>query len=363
MTETRHEPVQGLDVPLFRRWCSETLPALGDVHGFGLLTGGQSNITISFESDIGPLVLRRPPLGHLMESAHDMGREYRALQALHGPVIPTPAPVHHAPEAAGGVDAEFYIMTRESGFALTDTAADARLAPADRIRLSHALASTLADIHAVDISQPALAGLGRPAGFRERQVNRWRRQLEASHSRDLPATEELGRRLSEVAPAAPGREGLVHGDYKFNNTLVLPSSDDGPARITAVLDWEMTTLGDPLTDLAVLGIYWDMPSYSEATAAHFETPVRPGAGYLEFNEIVERYTRRAEDHGHTDPVADLDWYLALAAFKIAVIVESLHYRFSRGLALGDDSKHAGTMTEPLARVGLEHLRKSRGLHS
>lgn len=362
MIETRHEASRALDEETFRRWCAEHLPDLKDVHDFRLLTGGQSNITIAFESATGPLVLRRPPLGHVMQSAHDMGREYRVLQALHNTSVPTPAPVHHSPEPAGGVNAEFYIMTLQEGFALTDAQANARLTDADRAELSRSLATTLADIHAVEIAHPALADLGRPAGFRERQVRRWTRQLEASRSRELPATEELGRRLSEGSPDSPGQESLVHGDYKFNNTLVLPGSAQGTARITAVLDWEMAALGDPLTDLAVLGIYWDMASYSEATAAHFETAVRPGAGYPGFDELVEHYTRRAEGHGRTDPVTDLGWYLALAAFKIAVIVESLHYRYSQGLAIGEDSKHAGAMTEPLARVGLEHLKRSHGLH-
>jgi aminoglycoside phosphotransferase (APT) family kinase protein len=363
MTEIRLGAVHALDEEAFRRWCAENLPALGDVHSFRLLTGGQSNITISFESAAGPMVLRRPPLGHVMQSAHDMRREYRVLQALKDTTVPTPVPICHAPEATGGVDAEFYIMTREEGFALTDAGADARLSDTDRAQLSRSLATTLADIHAVGTDHPALSELGRPAGFRERQVRRWTRQLEASRSRDLPATEELGRRLAENSPHTPGHVGLVHGDYKFNNTLVLPGSEDVPARITAVLDWEMAALGDPLTDLAVLGIYWDMPSYGEATAAHFETAVRPGAGYPAFDELVEHYTRRAEEHGRTDAVAGLHWYLALAAFKIAVIVESLHYRYSHGMAIGEDSKHAGAMTEPLARVGLKHLRRSHGLYA
>lgn len=363
MTETRHEADRALDEDAFRAWCAERLPELGNVDGVRLLTGGQSNITIAFDSDAGPMVLRRPPLGHVMESAHDMGREYRVLQGLHGTAVPTPAPIHHSPEPAGGVDAEFYIMTMVHGFALTDAQADARLSGTDRATLGRSLATTLAEIHAVDIQQAALVDLGRPGGFRERQVRRWNRQLEASRNRELPATEELGRLLAERSPDAPGQESLVHGDYKFNNTLVLPGSGEAPARITAVLDWEMAALGDPLTDLAVLGIYWDMPSYDEATAAHFETPVRPGAGYPSYEDLVQDYTRHAEELGRPDPVAGLDWYLALAAFKISVIVESLHFRYSQGLAIGEDSKHAGTMTEPIARVGLHHLRRSSGLRA
>lgn len=344
----------GLDIAKFETWIAQHHPELAPVSDFKRLTGGHSNISISFNSRRGPMVLRRPPLGHVMQSAHDMSREYRVLQGLNHTTVPTPEPILHGDDPASGVDAEFFVMTMRPGFALTDAAADAKLSPADRVALSHELMKKLADLHAVDISHPQLADLGRPDGFRERQVSRWNRQLEATKDRDLPTTVELGKRLAETIPQSEQLKAVVHGDYKFNNTLVA-LRDDGPAEITAVLDWEMATLGDPLTDLAVLGIYWNMPTISPETRDNFETPVRPEAGYPAFEELVDSYVDQSARHGIVIPTEDLDWYFALAAFKIAVIVESLHYRYVQGLALDDESATAGHMTEPLARAGLTYL--------
>jgi aminoglycoside phosphotransferase (APT) family kinase protein len=346
----------GLDTAKFETWIAQHYPDLAPVSDFKRLTGGHSNISIAFHSNRGPMVLRRPPLGHVMQTAHDMSREYRVLQGLDHTPVPTPEPILHANDPASGVDAEFFVMTMRPGFALTDAEADAKLTSADRIALSHELIEKLADLHAVDISHPQLAELGRPAGFRERQVSRWNRQLEATKDRDLPATVELGQRLTEVSPQSEQLMSVVHGDYKFNNTLV-ELRDEGPAEITAILDWEMATLGDPLTDLAVLGIYWNMPTISPETRENFETPVTPEAGYPSFDELIDKYVQQSARHGITIPTEDLNWYFALAAFKIAVIVESLHYRYVQGLALDDESATAGQMTEPLARAGLAYLKE------
>lgn len=352
----------GVDTDRFTHWISQHHPALAPVNDFRQLTGGHSNITVSFASSRGPLILRRPPLGHVMQSAHDMSREYRLLEGLEHTSLPTPKPILLADDPSSGVPTEFFVMTKRPGFALTDEQADAKLSPDDRASLSQQLAEILANLHAVDITRPQLADLGRPEGFRERQVKRWSRQLKSSRSRDLPATEELGRRLCEITPGSSPLASVVHGDYKFNNTLV-KLQDKGPAQITALLDWEMATLGDPLTDLAVLGIYWNMPLISEETREHFQTPIRLGVGYPGFDELVNAYVTRSEERGIVVPIGDLNWYLGLAAFKVAVIVESLHYRYAQGLALGDESVHVGTMTEPLARAGLKYLRSSNGLRT
>lgn len=357
MTQTEASSTEfGLDISKFEQWIAKHHPQLAPVTDFKLLTGGHSNISIAFSSARGPLVLRRPPLGHVMQTAHDMSREYRVLQGLEHTSLPVPEPILHADDPASGVDTEFFVMTMRPGFALTDADADAKLSADDRRTLSYLLVEKLADLHAVDITHPKLADLGRPAGFRERQVSRWNRQLEASKDRDLPATEELGRLLSEITPTSPALSSVVHGDYKFNNTLVSLSSD-AHAEITAILDWEMATLGDPLTDLAVLGIYWNMPTISPETRDHFETPVNLEAGYPPFEELIDRYIQQSATHGITVPTEDLNWYFALAAFKIAVIVESLHYRYTQGLALDDESANAGQMTEPLARAGLAYLKE------
>lgn len=353
MEDPEDRLARAVDVDAFRCWAA---PRFGAVGPLKLLTGGESNITIAFDSGTGPLVLRRPPLGHVMQSAHDMAREHAILSVLEPTGVPTPRPVHLATTPTGGVDTEFLIMTRSPGFALESPSESALFTPDERHALSLSLARILAELHAVEVTRPPASDLGRPAGFRERQVSRWSRQLQASRSRDLPLTEKLGARLTDALPSTPPRASLVHGDYKFNNTLVVPADPSGTAHISAVLDWEMAALGDPMTDLAVLGIYWDMPTYSPETAAHFTTPVDTAAGYPAFETLVDTYASHARSLGADEPVHDLPWYLGLAAFKVAVILESLHFRHAQGLAFGHESATAGRLTEIVASVGLRHLR-------
>jgi aminoglycoside phosphotransferase (APT) family kinase protein len=340
--------VPGLDLDAFATWCMAEHPDLGTPRDVRLLTGGASNITLTFTSDRGPLVLRRPPLGHVMATAHDMSREYRVLSALADTAVPVPRPLfqHDDTDGRAGVGQPFFVMEFVEGLALTDRDAGQAIPEQRRHGLSLDLARVLADLHTVDPRKVGLEDFGRPAGFLARQAQRWNRQLATSSSRDLPDLERLATRLLDSAPE-PSGAGIVHGDYKFNNTLVRTT---GECTIAAVLDWEMSTLGDPLTDLATLGIYWDMPVISEATRQHFATPVDQAAGYPVFEDLVAEYVRRRDLPG-----LDLEWYLAMAAFKVAVIVESLHFRFQQGKAVGEDSRYAGEMTAPLAAVGLRHL--------
>ncbi|MDI3330169.1 MAG: phosphotransferase family protein [Micrococcus sp.] len=340
--------IPGLDVDAFTTWCQADQPGLGTPRDVRLLTGGASNITLAFTSDRGPLVLRRPPLGHVMATAHDMSREYRVLSALADTGVPVPRTLfqHDDTDGRAGVGQPFFIMEFVEGLALTDRDAGQAVPEQHRHGLSLDLARVLADLHTVDPREVGLADFGRPAGFLARQAQRWNRQLTASTSRELPDLDRLGTRLLDTAPE-PSGVGIVHGDYKFNNTLVRTTDE---STIVAVLDWEMSTLGDPLTDLATLGIYWDMPEISEATRRHFATPVDQAAGYAAFDDLAAEYVRR-----RGLPGLELDWYLAMAAFKVAVIVESLHFRFRQGKAVGEESRYAGEMTEPLAALGLRHL--------
>lgn len=344
----------GLHTEKFTTWIAQHYPALAPVSDFKRLTGGHSNISIAFTSAQGPMVLRRPPLGHVMQTAHDMSREYRMLKGLEHSSLPVPKPILHANDLTSGIDTEFFVMSMLPGFALTDAESDAKLTDDDRVALSRQLVERLADLHAVSLDHPLVAELGRPEGFRERQVSRWNRQLEASKSRPLPATEELGKRLAESAPTSAALSSVVHGDYKFNNTLVM-LNQSAPAEITGILDWEMATLGDPLTDLAVLCLYWQMPEISQETKDHFESPIPVNGGYPDVDFLIEHYVRRSAELGITVPMEDFQWYMALACFKVAVIVESLHFRYQSGLSLDDESAFAGRMTEPLAQFGLQHL--------
>src|SRR5690349_5733977 len=217
-----------------------------------LISGGKSNLTYRVASDAGEVVLRRPPLGHILPTAHDMVREHRVLLALESTTVPVPR-VLHLGRADGPLGVDFYVMERVLGHvcrnALPPAYADG---PEPRAAIGAALVDVLADLHAVDPAAVGLDGFGRPAGFVERQLRRWSQQWEASKTGDLPALDALRDELVRTLP--PQRAAaIVHGDYRLDNTVLHPTS---PGRIVAVLDWEMSTLGDPLTDLGTLLAYW-----------------------------------------------------------------------------------------------------------
>lgn len=345
-------PHPGLELAAFSRWLGEHQPHLGHVTGARRLTGGHSNLSFIIETETGSYVLRRPPLGHVMQTAHDMHREFRVQRALEGTVVPVPKMHFHVPADASDnpIGTEFYLMDFIAGTAFGDKSANHGLTEQGAHALSLQTGTVLADLHAIDPDTVGLSDFGRRGGFLARQAKRWNKQLDASRSRDLPMTERLGALLLESAPEDSGFR-IVHGDYKLNNTLVDISGDI--PKIVALLDWEMSTLGDPITDLAVLGIYWRMADIHPTTAEVFASPVDRAAGYAEFDEVADAYFARL---GTTPPV-NLPWYQALAAFKIAVIVESLHYRFVSGKSVGDDFERIGEMTEPLAAEGLRNLQQ------
>jgi aminoglycoside phosphotransferase (APT) family kinase protein len=208
------------------------------------------------------------------------------------------------------------------------------------------LTRVLAKLHALDPELIGLGDFGRPEGYLARQLRRWAKQLEASRSRPTP---DLDRLIAAMpAPPESPRASVVHGDFKMNNALVDFSGQQ--ARIAAVLDWEMATLGDPYSDLAMFGMYWDMPEADPAIAAGFETPVDRAAGYPAFDELLGVYERESGR-----PLPDMHWYRAFAAMKIGVISESLHYRHHIGAARGSGFELMGPMTEPIARIGLDAL--------
>lgn len=219
-----------------------------------------------------------------------------------------------------------------------------QLTPQQRVELSWQLVDVLADLHAIDPESVGLGDFGRPQGFLERQVRRWSKQLAASRSRDIDGIEELASRLGERVPSTP-RAGIVHGDYRLDNVIV---GDD--QRIRAVLDWEMATLGDPLTDLGLLAVYWE--GFSGVEQNPIAKGVGPEYGFPTAQQLIDRYVERSGD-----PLADLDWYLAFGFFKIAVILEGIHYRFIHGQTVGDGFEHVGALVAPLVAQGLATLKE------
>jgi aminoglycoside phosphotransferase (APT) family kinase protein len=296
-----------------------------------LLSGGRSNITYLIEGEGGPWVLRRPPLGHVLPTAHDMAREHRVLAALAGTGVPAPRPFALCSDA-GLIGAPFYVMQYTPGVILEGPLPAGFAATAEeRGRLSRAVIAALARLHAVDFAAIGLADFGRPEGYLERQVKRWIQQWERSQTRPLAQIAELSRRLSRALPASPPA-AIVHGDYRLGNMAIDPAD---PGRIVAILDWEMATLGDPLADLGWLLIYWGEPgdpaevlAVSGGAAA---IPAEPG--FLSRAELVAEYGRLS---GLGDRAAEtVDFYQVLALFKLAIISEGIHARYLMGMTVGE----------------------------
>lgn len=327
----------GLALAALEGYLRQTLPGL--LHGqlsAQLLAGGRSNLTYLLTDGRDRWVLRRPPLGHVLETAHDMRREHRLLAALSPTDVPVPAPVLLAgPEVIG---APFYLMEFADGQVLRERSQLEQLAATAATALADELVDVLLRLHRLDPEQVGLADLGRPQGYLERQLHRWARQLAASHSRDLPELTRLAARLGEQLPASQAAS-IVHGDYRLDNVVVDPVR----GHIVAVLDWEMATLGDPLADVASTVVWWDgMRGLDSPVAA---VPA-DAPGYPDSAHLLAAYGRQS-----SLDLAPLPWYLGFAFFKIAAIFEGIHFRTQQGLSVGEGFERLGDMVPPLVERG------------
>lgn len=312
-----------------------------------LIAGGKSNLTYVLRERGGgdaaaAWVLRRPPLGHVLATAHDMAREFRVLSALAPTGVPVPR-VYHLCQDAGVVGAPFYVMELVEGTVYRDKSQTAALT-AERARaMSWALMDVLADLHAVDPGQVGLADFGRPEGYLDRQVARWGKQLAASRSREVPGIDALHRTLGDTIPRSQ-RAAIVHGDYRLDNVIV-----DDRDKIAAVLDWEMAALGDPLADLGLLCVYWtELETLGGGNG--LTSAVDSAAGFPAQDELIERYAARSGLD-----VTALPWYIAFGYFKLAVIAEGIHYRFLSGQTVGSGFEGMGGLVPALVRRGLDTL--------
>lgn len=303
-----------------------------------LVEGGRSNLTYFLRQGSQSWVLRRPPLGHRQPTAHNMRREFEVLRGLAETRVPAPEPlaICEDPDVIG---AEFYVMEKAEGRILR-APADLDFDPEQARRCSEGMIATLAGIHTVDYESAGLAGLGRPSGYLGRQVERWTGQLD-SGIRVSPELREISRRLAESIPNRD-QAALVHGDFRMDNVMLDPAD---PGRVTAVLDWEMATLGDPLADLGMLLMYWRRPGERAASDAHAMTVAE---GFMERDELVTRY---ASITGLD--VEDLDFFEVLAHFKLAVIVEGIHARNQAGETLGESFEQIESIPASLIETALE----------
>jgi aminoglycoside phosphotransferase (APT) family kinase protein len=298
-----------------------------------MFAGGKSNLTYAVTDGVNRWVLRRPPLGHVLPTAHDMVREHKVLAALSAAGFPVPKPVRLCTDT-DVIGAPFYLMEHVDGTIYRDAALIEKV---DFRALTFTLVDTLADLHSLDPVAIGLGDFGKPEGFNARQVRRWKQQLDASRSRELSGIDELHARLATDIPAG-GPGAVVHGDFRLDNVLV---SDE--LTVNAVLDWEMSTLGDPLSDLALMQIYAGRPLL-ERDGKPFAPIDIPGHPTLD--EIAARYAERSKRD-----VSDLHWYVGFAAFKLAVILEGVHFRYTKGQTVGPGFDTVGAMVPSLVEQG------------
>lgn len=308
---------------------------------------GHSNLTYSVSLGGKEMVLRRPPFGSKVKSAHDMGREYHVLSKLHG-AYPAPRPLLHCTDDSI-IGAPFYVMERVRGIILRKELPQGMvLASETARRLSEAFIDNLAALHALDYNRLGLGDLGKPVGYLERQVKGWIERYHGSKTEELPQIEPISAWLREHMPAKSDAT-LVHNDYKYDN-MVLGENDT--TQIKAVLDWEMCTLGDPLTDLGTALAYWvnaDDPPMLQM--------VRWGptaiSGSLTRQQLAERY---AEKTGRS--LSSIVFYYVFALFKVAVIIQQIYYRYYHGLTKDQRFAPLGEVAKMLLQLGLDGTRQS-----
>ncbi|MBJ7610411.1 MAG: phosphotransferase family protein [Candidatus Dormibacteraeota bacterium] len=323
---------RGLDLDALAAFLAPRIAGFAGPLSASVIAGGRSNLTYAVTDGPHCWVVRRPPLAHVLPTAHDMAREWKVMSALQGTGIPVPVTVALC-EDPSVVGSPFYVMDFVEGQVvrerLPQSWPDTR---ETRQRMSRALVDVLLALHAVAPASIGLADFGRPAGFLERQVRRWWQQWEASKTRDLEAIEELHRRLIAGLPdqSAPG---IVHGDYRFDNVIFHP---EDPGRISAVVDWEMSTIGDPLCDLGLLIVYWVDDPDDPAAGVHPGARGNLGAGFFTRDEVIAAY--RA---GSDRDLSHLEWYIALGHYKLAIIAEGIHARFLMGMTVGEGFETMG----------------------
>jgi aminoglycoside phosphotransferase (APT) family kinase protein len=327
-------------------WFAANVPDARPPLEFQVIPGGRSNLTyLVWDSAGGSWVLRRPPLSGVLPSAHDMGREHRIISALRDTPVPVPRTIGlcEDPSVTG---APFYVMGYVDGIVARDERAVAS-AFDERQRASSAwsLVDVLVALHDVEPNDVGLGDLGRRDGYIERQLRRWSRQWEQSRTRELPAMEEVGRRLAATVPAQQGPGTIVHGDYRLDNLILSPAGE-----VLAVLDWELCTLGDPLADVGLLMVYWSEPGDD---VLPLDSTVTALAGFPRRAEVADAY---AGASGRD--LSRLDFYIAFGYWKLAAILEGVYARSAAGAyGSGDDTyRRFAAVVEGLAERALDATR-------
>lgn len=329
----------GIDPYQVSSWFQEHVAEVELPLRFSPISGGHSNLSYRVDDAAGHrYVLRRPPLSFLMPSAHDVLRESRVMSALHDTPVPVPV-VRGECRDEQVTGAVFFVMDLVEGAVLREVQeVEHTVDVPERRRLGLRLADTLAHLHRVDHHSVGLGDLGRGTGYMERQLRRWRSQWDAWKTRDLDAVDRVGVWLKANLP----REGpvtIVHGDFRLDNTIV-----DHQGGVAAVLDWELSTLGDPLADVGMMLAYWIDPCTEPIPHLSAATTLE---GFPTRRELADRYS---EVSGRD--VSAMDLYLAFASWKIAIVLEGVYSRYRAG-ALGEHHEDFGDIRVAVDRLARE----------
>jgi aminoglycoside phosphotransferase (APT) family kinase protein len=314
--------MDGIDVPKVNEWFRTHVEGATPPLHFELIAGGRSNLTYKVTDEAGhAFVLRRPPLGHVLATAHDMGREHKIISALALTDVPVAPALGFCDDPA--VNGQpFYVMGFVDGLIIRDTGSAKALDPEGRAEAGRSLIDVLVKIHAVAPDDVGLGDLGRKEGYIARQLKRWYSQFQQSKMREVPAVDEMHAFLSERIPEQQGA-AIVHGDYRLDNCML---GLDG--RVKAVLDWEICTLGDPLADLGLLMVYWNDPDDEMASLAGAGATAQ--TGFPRREELRAAYADRS-----TRDLSQLDFYVSFGYWKLACILDGVYTRYAKG-AMGSD---------------------------
>ena len=310
----------GINLPAVTAWLAANVAGAVAPFAFDVIAGGHSNLTYRVTGADGTrFVLRRPPLGHVLASAHDMSREHRIISGLQHSAVPVAPALGFCDDPAVN-DSPFYVMGFVDGHVIRDrVTAEALLSPAARRTASESIVDTMVAIHDVDLDTAGLATLGRHEGYIERQLKRWYGQWNAQKTRELAAVDQVhDALLQRIPPQGPAT--IVHGDYRLDNCMV---GDDG--HLVAVLDWEICTLGDPMADVGLLQVYWTGPGDAASAWTGSATTTD---GFLDRADLAARY---AQVSGRD--ITSLPFYVSFAYWKLACILEGVYARYLGG-ALG-----------------------------
>jgi len=334
-----------LETANLERYLKDVIPGLSGTLEISQFPSGYSNLTYMIKVGENEFVLRRPPFGNKVKSAHDMGREYKVLSRLHEVYPPAPKALAYC-EDIDVIGAPFYVMERRRGVILRQSLPkDLTLEPPTLRKLCEAFIDNLVALHQVDYEKAGLGDLGKPAGYVERQISGWHGRYEKAKTHDFPTMDTTAAWLKANMPAESGG-ALIHNDYKFDNVVLDPNDI---TRVIGVLDWEMATIGDPLMDLGTTVAYWIQANDPPALQAFVVGPTRM-EGSFSRKEIISRYEEKS-GRAVENPL----FYFVFGIFKLAVIMQQIYYRYVQGLTKDERFAHFDFVVQMLAEGARDRI--------